>query len=498
MFKKLSWAGLLLLVGAWSLRAADADETAAGLKDTTIKITEERKVIETRRVYETQTPAQPRTRKTAIFIENRAGARYNDKILFFEDQVASLAAGKDFTIISREDVVKSLKAYRGADVTVRNRATQVKGTGTASGQASANLTDDQKAAAAGSAAVFPAHAVAGGRLEGHATTERNVAGSGQASGRIDTSLDRTDVDTDVVTDAERNSLGTRMDQALNDNSTALRMAQNMGADFILFATIGSYGKEAKSFNDPSIGVKAQNTIYTLRGTFKVVEGVSGGALGGGTFRSAKTIRQSENLQTENDDLISELLEDAAGKVADGLAAKAAQFVPPTTPGKVEVTLACGVKDLAGNEISLPEIALTEDNKVVKNGQESTVKLSAMIEVDGISLGTTPASVMMFPGLHKLRLTRPGFTDFEGTINAQKGLSLSPTLQMNEQGYQRWKDIRAFLNSLDRNRKLTDAEVKVMEGYAQMLQQSGYKVDAKSDIKVDTKEGIKFNLYKSLY
>jgi hypothetical protein len=272
----------------------------------------------------------------------------------------------------------------------------------------------------------------------------------------------------------------------------------LGAEFILFANIGAYRKQARAYNDPNIGVKVQNIVYTLSCTYKVVDAISGRAVDGNAITSSKTIRQSDNLQVDNDDLISELLEDAASKVADGLAAKVAQFVPPTSPGKVEVTLACGVKDLAGNEITLPEIALTEDNKVVKNGQESTVQLSATIQVDGVSLGATPATVLMFPGLHKLRLTRPGFTDFEGTINAEKGLTLNPTLQMSDEGYQRWKDIRAFLNSLDKDRKLTDAEVKVLEGKAQMLQQSGYRVDAKSDIKVDTKEGIHFNLYKSLY
>ena len=49
-------------------------------------------------------------------------------------------------------------------------------------------------------------------------------------------------------------------------------------------------------------------------------------------------------------------------------------------------------------------------------------------------------------------------------------------------------MRAFLNGLDNGRKLTDAEVKVLEGKAQELRQSG--------IKVDTKEGLK--IYKSLY
>lgn len=56
------------------------------------------------------------------------------------------------------------------------------------------------------------------------------------------------------------------------------------------------------------------------------------------------------------------------------------------------------------------------------------------------------------------------------------------------------------NSLETGRKLTDAEVKKLEGQAQQLRQSGHKVDitvdTKSDTKVDTKEGLK--VYKSIY
>ena len=88
--------------------------------------------------------------------------------------------------------------------------------------------------------------------------------------------------------------------------------------------------------------------------------------------------------------------------------------------------------------------------------------------------------------------------YQAAIDAQAGLQLAPTLQLTEAGYARWKDMRAFLSGLDNGRKLTDAEVKVLEGKAQMFRQSGIliKQDTKEDIKVDTKDGLK--VYKSLY
>lgn len=336
-------------------------------------------------------PAPAAPRKAAIVVENRAGAKLADKVLSFRDEVASLAAGKHFSIINSDDVLKA-----------------------------------------------------------------------------------------------------------PTNSSTLRLAQSVGADFILFVSLGDFAREVKRFNNPNLGIKTESTVYVLRGTYRVAEGVTGGALGGDTFVCSKTIMQTGTLQTDDGDVLNGLLTEAAGKVAEGLAAKAGGIPSVATLGKVEVSIACGVKDLAGNEVSIPDLRVTEDNRIAKAGEDLPAQASATVKVDGFAMGSTPTKIKIAPGPHSLVLSRPGFADVELTINAEEGLNLAPTMQMTEEGFARWKEIRTFLNALDRSRKLTDAEVKAIEGYAQMLRQSGFRVDAKSDIKVDTKEGLKFNLYKSLY
>ena len=293
---------------------------------------------------------------------------------------------------------------------------------------------------------------------------------------------------------DRNSLGTKLDQLLSDNSSALRLAQNMGADFILFVSIGSLEKSVRKFKDDAIGVQTENTIHTLRTTYKVVEGYTGGALGGDAVKSAKTIRQTPNLAIEDGDVVNELLEDAAAKVAEGLASKAAQFKAPASAGKVEISIAAAVKDLNGNEITLPDVRMTEDNRLVQGEKSLPVQASATIEIDGFAMGTTPARLKVFPGAHKLRLTRPGFADVELTISATEGLALTPTMQLNDEGYRRWKDIREFLDKLDTNRKLTDARVEEIRGNAQRLRQSGFLVD----FRVNTKEAPKVVQKRSIF
>jgi hypothetical protein len=238
--------GLLLLAlsgGLW-VSSTPAQSDSATATDSS-RVVEQKTTVETRRIVETRSVETKAAlnRKTAIFVENRAGPQLNDKVLFFEDQVASRAGGKDFSIISREDVLKAVKIYRGADAGVSSRSTEVKGSGTLSGEANLKTTDDRQGTVVGSAAAFPEHAVAGGRADAQVKSERTLDSSGKLSGGLDTSSSRTDVRSEAMSDAERNTLGTKLDQSLSDSSSALRMAQNIGADFILFVTIGSYAKE---------------------------------------------------------------------------------------------------------------------------------------------------------------------------------------------------------------------------------------------------------------
>ena len=159
-----------------------------------------------------------------------------------------------------------------------------------------------------------------------------------------------------------------------------------------------------------------------------------------------------------------------------------------------------MQDLAQIPMGIPDVRLTKDNTVVIGKDKLNVEaLDVTVELDGVVAGSAPGSFKAAPGLHKIRLSREGFTPWGRTMNVTEGQSpLKVALQMSDAGYQRWKDNIAFLASVENGKKLTDAEVKVLEGKAQMLRQSGYKVDVKEDIKVDTKEGVKVYQSQSLF
>jgi hypothetical protein len=377
-------------------------ETDANLKDSTTHVVVERKVYETTKTYQQDTPRDVQ-RKIAIIVQNRGSAALNDKVPVLEDLVSSRVAGKGFSVISRDDVTRSLKNY---------------------------------------------------------STGKDPNGE----------------------------LGA-LDRSLEDNSSALRLAQNLGADYILVPSIVSLGTEKKNYSGN--GINTLNITHKLRVTYKIVEAGQGGAVRGGAFTSEKNIRQTADLQTESSDVINELLDDAAEQLADAIAQNA-----PSLPAEVakaamvNFNVACTMTDPRQQPILISALGITADNHVVLTNQPMAVQaMDVTVELDGVALGSAPGSFQGRPGLHKIRLSREGFDTWERTINIYEGQNLRVALQMSNAGYARWADTTAFLATLDANRKLTDAEVKRIEGIAEFFKNSHYRVDTKENIHVT---------YKSLF
>lgn len=299
-----------------------------------------------------------------------------------------------------------------------------------------------------------------------------------------------EVATDAVSALLKDSKQTGIDQMLNNNSSVLRLAQMLGANYILMASISSYGTDKQTTE--AYGVKTVNVTHTLRATYKILEGVQGGTLTGDTFKVSSTKRYTENSRSESTDTINDLLDQASVKIADSAGTKVIKTVVASSK-LAEFSVACGMQDLAQLPLGVPDVRLTESNTVVIGKERIPVlALNVMVELDGAGIGSTPATFKVPPGLHKIRLRRDGFKDYEGTITVYQGQTFNVALQMTDAGYQRWKDNTAFLNSIENGKKLTDAEAEKIRGDAQRLRQSGYRVN----IKVDTKEGVKH--YKSIF
>jgi hypothetical protein len=292
---------------------------------------------------------------------------------------------------------------------------------------------------------------------------------------------------DYSNGAEPNGQMTALDKSLESGSSALRLAQNIGADFILIPSITSYGTEKKTYNGN--GISTVNTTHKLRVSYKIVEAGEGGAVRGGSFVSEKNFRDTADLSTSSSDVINELLDDAADQLADAIAASAKAL--PMEVAKADLVtlqIACTMTDPRQQPIMVSAMGVSADNKLVVGQPVPVQAMDVTVEVDGVAIGSAPGDFKARPGLHKLSLSREGFDTWSRTVNIYEGQKLNVALQMSEAGYARWKDTTDFLATIDNNRKLTDAEVNRINGLAEFFKNSHYRVDTKENVKI----------YKSLY
>jgi hypothetical protein len=266
-----------------------------------------------------------------------------------------------------------------------------------------------------------------------------------------------------------------LDTKLAEQSSALRLAQGLGADYLLVASLTSVGTRQKAVN--AYGVNRITDETTLRVTYKIIDGQTGATVTANADKVTYEASQSENAVEKSDDVNNQLMDEAAELIANNLKTKIDQnrISAPTEAA----ALAMVNIEIEAADLVVPDVRIDEEHTVqISASQYKVHPLNATVEVDGVAVGTAPGNIQVKPGFGKLRITRDGFKPWERTINAVNGQRLTVALELNPEGYARWKDATAFLNDLKNGAKLTDGQVEVLKGQAKMLSQSGYKVDTK--------------------
>lgn len=324
------------------------------------------------------------------------------------------------------------------------------------------------------------------------TLEDLVAGEITALGvRV---ISREDVLESIGTYERGRSAASRaVDQLFMDNTSALQLAQNLGADYLLTASILSLDSKEHSFS--GYGVESDIVETSLRLHYRIVGRIDGGSLIADNLQVSHRERQQPKSRIpwfgrshEDSFLTNFLLQEAASKMAKSLKEQlrdlpdVAQEVLPY----VNVTIHATMQDL-----SVPDIVRNEagDYVVTANRYQLDV-FGANVEVNGLTIGSTskdtPSQVP--PGINRLRISRPGYKDVTRTVNFFEGQYLLIPMQMSEAGLGRMREMTEILQGIKAEAKLTDAEVSKMEGYAQFLRQSGTRIDYRTD----TSEQIQVN------
>jgi len=274
---------------------------------------------------------------------------------------------------------------------------------------------------------------------------------------------------------------------LSTETSALRLAQTLGVDYILVANLISLGAEQKRFTGS--GIETDNRTYTLRVSYGLLEASCGGGLTGDAFAVSRTLRNDNNLQVADSDVVNQLLQEAASGITARLAEPA--LVASLPEKKMAVEPVEFTVNVVLQGIRLPNVLVGPRGEVQISEQRFPVEaIGVDVTLDGVTQGSAPAEFAAMPGLHRLQLSREGFTTWERNVNLYEGFALTASMNLTPQGQQQWQELTQFLQDLQNGAQLNEAQVQVLEGRAQQLRQSGFKVD--------TTQAPTVNMYNSLW
>jgi hypothetical protein len=295
--------------------------------------------------------------RAAIFVQNRAGKEYQDKIDVLNDLITARLTEKGFSIINKNDVVAKFRESRANEDEV--------------GELTTKLADLVK------------------------------------TGKTEVSIE------DSISGA-----------------SALRLAQMINADYLVFATINSAGSEIKKFKGQTTiyATESEVRIYTLRIALKVMEGNQGGTVYGDVVTVSERIGGTKYLDTASSDIDNKLLDVGAVKIAENIV------------GKVD-----RIRDVKVKSVSVVEF-------MVRSNLEG-----ATVELDGAVIGAVPNKFTAAPGLHQLRVSKEWCSTWERTVNVVgQGQILDVTLELSPEGARRYKDLETFKQQL----KESDADIDI--------------------------------------
>lgn len=236
-------------------------------------------------------------------------------------------------------------------------------------------------------------------------------------------------------------------------ASALRLAQLMGADYLVFASLVSLGENQVQFQ--GYGVEQTTSATTLRVALRVLEGGAGAQLYGDTIAVSDTVAQNARLQVEAGDQVNALLDrgavELAGRVSGSLAKIAA--AKPAAPAAANVTVTATAE-------------------------------GATIEVDGVAVGSAPGAFQLCPGVHRMRVAKEGYATWEKSVNVFDGQTLNVALELSAEGLARKgeREEQARVDAIAREQSAADAQATttMAGGRAQQASNSYIRLEGMPD------------------
>lgn len=262
------------------------------------------------------------------------------------------------------------------------------------------------------------------------------------------------------------------------SSSATRLAQSMGADFVLIATLANLSSSQRRITREDIGIDRLINDYELLVTYRFVDAWSGSAFSSGSVTASRRFQQSESLKVQADffsQLMNEAARGIASKIESGGGLAALDNLSKPEAASASFYLSCSMQDM-----TVPEVVMDDGELILTGNRYQLEALTVTVEVDGIVVGSAPAEFSVTPGIHNLRLSREGFETWERTVNIRDGQTLNVALTLSEEGRKKWFEMANFFAQLKERERMSRAEQEALEGFAEMIRESGIKINVSSD------------------
>lgn len=274
-----------------------------------------------------------------------------------------------------------------------------------------------------------------------------------------------------------------LEEQLSKQSSAMRLAQSLGADLILVVTIQSYGHEKRVFKGSAIAPVATTThFHNLRVSYRLGHAADGASVAGDQIKVTRAWRESAALSRETDDLLDDMLEETAKELAKRITVANATIKKIPKVNGVGIAFKVTPALPGGAPLQLP---VYRDGEV-ETEVETTV--AADVVVDGVSIGAVQSSMRIATGLHQIAVQAEGYKPWKRFVNIAEGQSIKVNLEMTREGYERWKEVVVFFEGLSKRKKLTSAEMELLSAKSEALRNAGLVVNLdKSGLEVFKKD-----------
>ena len=267
------------------------------------------------------------------------------------------------------------------------------------------------------------------------------------------------------------------------DASGLRVAEIIGADYVLTLGLGSFAVDKRLYS--GYGISTDNENHVLRSNYSFGKIAGGGAgITGGAVKSSAVLRRTDGSLPDGGDILNSLVEDTARQVA--MEVSKSLIVKNDTPDAPQMSDVSIV--FALEELYLPEF-VKKDGEFVLTGRNVPFHIPYVTAlVDGVAR-TVGGSISLSKGLHTLKISQADIAPVEMHINVtgELGQRLALSLKISEDARRRWKDDLEFVEKIkaraarsDDLRKLTDAEAERLRGVGKSFENSGFKVNIDAD------------------